>query len=129
MIENRIAAAFVSGLVGALSACGGSQLVCVQDTAVPIRVEVRDPSTGANLADVARGVAIGAEATDSLKHSLGPEPPFLFGGMGGGPFTVQVEVPGYQPWFKSGIVVGFSAGPCSQLQTVTVTALLEPGLP
>lgn len=119
----RIACA-ISGTLTIL-ACSTQPLVCIAEPVPPLRVYVTDATTGSSIASIARGVAIGVTVTDSLRHSVGADPAFLYGGEGPGPFTVEVEAAGYTRWTKTGVEVESKPDQCGEPFRVTLTAVLQ----
>ena len=105
--------------------CGTEQMVCIQEPVPALKVQVVDAATQANLASIASGTVSGPGASDSLRHSVGGEPPFLYGGYGEEPFAIEVAVAGYTPWSAQGITTTQDADQCPTPFRRTVTAALS----
>ena len=103
-------------------ACSGRDLIiCTTNFAPAVVVEIRDSTTGAPLAQGARGAVQEGTFIDSLRplssttlQAAGERP---------GIYTVTVVHPGYSQWLRTDVHV--QRGEC-HVQTVTLQALLQP---
>ena len=101
---------------------------CLPETKPAIVVEIRDATTGAALAQLARGVVQHGAYSDSLiaARSESSDPTTMYARRAAnerpGTYDVWVERVGYRDWHAYGVRVG--AGPCG-VSTVQLQARLR----
>lgn len=105
------------------SACSG--ITCTAEGRDAVIVEVRDSITGSNAAEGALLIVRDGEYVDSVRG--GPnEPPALTAAFERpGTYEVVVQKNGYREWVRQGVRVRRTGG-CDKLESVRLTALLQP---
>ncbi len=99
--------------------------ICSATYTPAVSVSITDSMTARALADSARGVAQAGTYLDSL-HRVNSPPDVMVGGAVSGSYEVRFEHDGYAPWTRSGIGVTRSTVGCGGLNTVSLTAKLQP---
>ena len=101
----------------------GPLAYCSATASIAVEVAVTDSTTGASVADAARGVLQSPGTSDSL-HFASP-PPVLYGGSTLGTFSVIVDHAGYAEWRRDNVVVS-QTSECGSVVPVLITAKMVP---
>ena len=107
----------------ALPACNSGALLCPQQIAPPILIEVRDRTTGAPAAQGAGGFIKKGSFTSPLFPAQPSEPLVLASTGGPGLYYVVVQKTGYSTWTSNAWVQG---GSCGVNKSVHLKADLQP---
>jgi hypothetical protein len=118
-------------LVAVLAACSNDSTsppavgFCSAIYTPAVSIVAVDSISGAPLAGDATGSLQMPGVNDTLFHGSAPGDSVLYGGSTPGTYQVTVTRIGYQPWVRSGVAVT-ATGVCSELNTVSLRARLEP---
>lgn len=94
-------------------------VVCTDIGIFAVRIEVRDAVTGGKITSTPIGIVSYGEKRDTLYAS--PAHVLSGGPIEPGTYDVEVRAEGYDVWRREKVTV-VEAGPCSEVQTVELTA-------